>query len=279
MFGYIVINKQELKFREFDVYHSFYCGLCQSLKKKYGKTGQMTLTYDLTFLIMLLSDLYQEEPACDQCRCIAHPLEKHCTRTSHITDYAADMNLLLSYYKCLDDWNDEKKWSRRVISSALKKDADRICATYPEKAATIEKWLLRLHTYEQNHTGTIDEIAGCFGQIMADIFAYRHDEWENDLRQMGFYLGKFIYLMDAYEDLEHDKESGNFNPLLPLWQEEGFEDTCRQILTMMLAETCQAYERLPLDDYISILGNILYSGIWCRFEMITRKRKDPSNHV
>ncbi len=279
MFGYIIINKQELKFKEFDLYHSYYCGLCQKLKEKYGKTGQMTLTYDLTFLIMLLADLYQDEPACDQCRCVAHPLEKHTTRISRFTDYAADMNLLLSYYKCEDDWDDEKKWSKRAASSLLRKKAKEISARYPEKAAIIEKWLVQLHTYEQNHAGNIDEAAGCFGQIMAEIFVYRHDEWEDDLRRMGFYLGKFIYLMDAYEDLEQDHKSGNYNPLLPMWQEEFFEENCRQILTMMLAEACKAFERLPLDDHVPILGNILYSGVWCRYEMTNRKRKDQKDNV
>lgn len=279
MFGYIVINKQELKFKEFDVYHSYYCGLCQALKEKYGKIGQMTLTYDLTFLIMLLADLYQDESVCDRCRCVAHPLEKHLTRTSRFTEYAADMNLLLSYYKCKDDWNDEHKWSRRATSALLHNKAAQIRGKYPGKAKTIEKWLVQLHTYEQNHTGTIDEVAGCFGQIMADIFAFRQDEWEADLRQMGFYLGKFVYLMDAYEDLEQDEQNGTFNPLLPLWKEEWFEDHCRQILTMMLAEACQAFQRLPLADYVPILGNILYSGVWCRFEMIHHKRKDQNDHV
>ena len=279
MFGYIVINKQELKFKEFDLYHSYYCGLCQTLKRSYGKLGQMTLTYDLTFLILLLADLYQDEPVRDRCRCVAHPLEKHATCTSRFTEYASDMNLLLSYYKCEDDWNDEKKLAKGATAALLRKKAELIRAKYPDKATTIESCLVRLHTYEQNHTGTIDEVSGCFGQIMADIFAYRKDEWEADLRQMGFYLGKFIYLMDAYEDLEQDQASGNFNPLLPLWKEDGFEDNCRQILTMMLADACQAFERLPLEEHVPILGNILYSGVWCRFELINRKRKDQNDHV
>ena len=47
MFGYIIVNKQELKFREFDVYQSYYCGLCQSLKERFGRRGQLTLSYDM----------------------------------------------------------------------------------------------------------------------------------------------------------------------------------------------------------------------------------------
>ncbi|MCI8401161.1 MAG: hypothetical protein HFI38_03545 [Lachnospiraceae bacterium] len=279
MFGYINVNKQELKFKEFDLYRSYYCGLCQVLKQKYGKAGQMTLTYDLTFLVFLLTDLYQEEPPVRFCRCAAHPVEKHPSRVSGFTGYAADMNILMSYYQCLDDWYDERKALKRAGSLLLLKAFRRACSTWQKKAAVIEKWMVRLHTYEKNRTGHIDEAAGCFGHIMSEIFACRQDEWEKELRRMGFYLGKFIYLMDAYEDLEKDQKSGNYNPLLPLWQEKNFEEQCHQILTMMLAEACRSFERLPLDSHVPVLRNILYSGVWCRYELISQKRKDNKNHV
>lgn len=279
VFGYIIVNKQELKFKEFDLYRSYYCGLCQVLKEKYGKTGQMTLTYDLTFFVLLLTDLYQQEPEPTLSRCLVHPLEKHLTRISSFTDYAADMNLLLSYYQCLDDWNDDRKVSRKAASLLLQRHFKRISKAYPAKAAQIEKWLVQFHTYEENKAEDIDAAAGCIGQIMAEIFAFRPDEWEAELRHMGFYLGKFIYLMDAYEDLEDDQKTGNYNPLLPLKEQADFEEQCRQILTMMLAEACKSFERLPLADHVTILRNILYSGVWCRYELANQKRKDNQNHV
>jgi hypothetical protein len=279
MFGYIIVNQEELKLKEYHMYRSYYCGLCQVLKEKYGMAGQMTLTYDLTFLILLLSDLYQDTPTEGMCRCIAHPFEKHPTRISRFSDYAADMNVLFSYYQCQDDWNDEKKLSRKAGSVVLKKDFEKIVSRYPEKAAIIENWLVKLHTYEKNHSDNIDEAAGCFGQILAEIFVWQKDEWEQDLRQMGFFLGKFIYLMDAYEDLEKDEKNQNYNPLLSMRQEPDFESYCHQLLTMMLAEACKSFERLPLADNVSILRNILYSGVWSHYELINLKRKEKNNHV
>lgn len=279
MFGYIIVNQDELKIKEYHLYRSYYCGLCQVLKEKYGLAGQMTLTYDLTFLVLLLSDLYQDTPKEGMCRCIAHPFEKHTTRISRFTDYAADMNVLFSYYQCQDDWNDDKKLSRKAGALALKKHFTKISRAYPEKTAIIEKWLVKLHTYEANRSGNIDEAAGCFGQILAEIFAYYSDEWEPDLRQMGFFLGKFIYLMDAYEDLEEDSKDQNYNPLLPMWQEPDFEEQCHQILTMMLADACQSFERLPLADHVSVLRNILYSGVWSHYELTNLKRKEKNDHV
>lgn len=274
MFGYIIVNKQEMKFKEFDLYQSYYCGFCQELKNFYGKTGQLTLSYDLTFLILLLTSLYETETVTSSCKCIAHPFEKHPTRTNEFTKYAADMNLLLAYYKCEDDWLDEKKVTKKAMSGLLKKKVARVASDYPKKAELIRERLTKIQEYEQANSKNIDEIAGCFGDIMAEIFAVRQDEWEKELRRMGFFMGKFIYLMDAYEDVEKDKKDGNFNPFSELYGTEQFEKSCEQILTMMMAECSKAFEKLPLLEYTEILRNILYSGVWCRYEIVKQKRAE-----
>ena len=276
MFGYIIVNKQEMKFREFDLYKSYYCGFCQELKKRYGRSGQLTLSYDLTFLIMLLTSLYEPETAEERCRCIAHPFEKHLTRNNEFSGYAADMNLLLSYYKCEDDWLDERKVTRKAFSDVLRRKVKRICGKYPKKAELIRDRLNQIHECEKRDSANMDEAAGFFGEIMAEIFAVRPDEWENELRRMGFYMGKFIYLLDAYEDVEKDKKDGNYNPFGRLFETEGFEETCEKILTMMMAECSKAFEKLPLIEYTEILRNILYSGVWCRYEMVRGQRKKES---
>ncbi len=95
-----------------------------------------------------------------------------------------------------------------------------------------------------------------------------------DLRELGFYLGKYIYLLDAYEDLEKDKESGNYNPLIKLCDAEGFEEQIFAILEMMMAEAALRFERLPILDIVEILRNILYSGVWSRYDIAKEKRKE-----
>ena len=104
-----MVNKAEMKFREFDIYHSFYCGICRDLKRKYGVRGQMALSYDMTFLAILLTGLYEPQTRRGSCKCVAHPFENHETRNNIFTEYAADMNILFAYYKCQDDWEDERK--------------------------------------------------------------------------------------------------------------------------------------------------------------------------
>lgn len=273
MFGYVVINEQELKVREVGLYRSYYCGFCRELKRKYGFPGQMTLSYDMTFLIMVLSDLYDAKDTVAKTRCIAHPLGEHQTRINLYTEYAADMNLILSYYACLDDWNDEKKLHKLMLARLLQRRSQEAGINYGHKAAVIKDRLDKLHSAEKSDSSDIDLVAGYFGDIMAELFAIYEDEWEEPLRHMGFYLGKFVYIMDAYDDLEKDQKSGSFNPLKKMADRPDFDDCCQQILTMMISRCCEAFELLPCVENLPILRNILYSGVWTRYNNVRAGRQ------
>ncbi len=276
MFGYVVINEQELKVREVGQYRSYYCGFCKRLKDKYGFLGQMTLSYDMTFLIMLLTDLYDAKDEVGEKRCLIHPLEKHITRVNEFTDYAADMNLILSYYTSEDDWKDEHKKSGLLLSGLLKGRSEKAAVDYGHKAAVIKDRLDRLHAAEAENETDIDRMAGFFGDILAELFAVKEDDWETPLRQMGFYLGKFIYIMDAYDDLEKDIRNGSYNPLRSWKDRTDYDDYCYQILTMMISRSCEAFELLPCVELLPIMRNILYSGIWTRYNIVRGKRTDAA---
>ena len=272
MFGYIVVNKPELKFREFGVYQSYYCGLCRALKEKYGRFGQMTLSYDMTFLAMLLTGLYEPETSESTVRCITHPFEKHPVCMNVFTEYAADVNVLLSYYKCEDDWLDEHKAGKYLFASLLRKKNHRIAKEYPAKACKMAENLSRLHEVEKNGGVTLDETAGLFGEIMAELFVYKEDEWADSLRRIGFFFGKFIYLMDAYDDIEADIKKKCYNPFAPRFKEEGFEEEVKLVLTMMMAECSREFEKLPILLHAEILRNILYAGVWTKYEAVHARR-------
>ena len=276
MFGYIVINKAEMKFKDFDTYQSYYCGLCKRLKECYGRRGQMTLSYDMTFLIVLLTGLYEPETTINSVNCIAHPFEKHTARTNEYSDYAASMNLILTYYKCKDDWNDERKKKSYAVMQALRSKMEVIKKAYPEKVSRVTANLQRLSILETENEQNIDLMAGLFGEIMAELFAVRHDEWEASLRKIGFFLGKFVYLMDAYEDVEKDIQSGNYNPFKKAFTEDtNFAENIRSLLTLMMAECSREFEKLPILMHTDILRNILYSGVWQKYVLVTEKRNNP----
>lgn len=274
MFGYIIINKGDMKFKEFDVYHSYYCGLCHALKERYGKAGQMSLSYDMTFLVMLLGSLYEPETGVEEGKCIAHPFEKHSVRINEFSFYAADMNLLFTYYKCRDDWEDERKVSRLAYGKLLKKAYRSICSRYGEKARRIDNLMRVISQEEKKKNQDVDYMSGLFGEIMGEMMAVRKDEWRDNLKAMGGSLGKFIYLMDAYEDIEEDIRRKRYNPLIKRYNNPDFEEEIRTILTMIMADCCKEFEKLPVIENVEILRNILYSGIWYRYEMVRRKREE-----
>lgn len=272
MFGYIMINKAEMKFREFDVYHSYYCGICRELKRKYGACGQLSLSYDMTFLAILLTGLYEPETRSGSCKCAAHPFESHETRNNIYTEYAADMNILFSCYKCHDDWEDEKKLRKLLYGKILEGRAGKLKELYGTKIRTINLLMHDFSELEKSNPGDIDGLAGLFGRVMGEIMAVREDEWADTLRRLGFFLGKFIYLCDAYEDIEADIRKGTPNPLKSKYGNPDFEEECRTILMMMMSECCREFESLPILENVEILRNILYSGVWGRYEAAREKR-------
>ena len=244
MFGYVVVNRDELKIKEYRTYRSYYCGLCHALRERHGIRGQMTLNFDMVFLALLLCGLYEPHSTRMRQRCIAHPLEKHEIRSNEVLDYVADMNILLFYEKCRDDWNDEKKWTRKAMSGLLKNAYQKAAEKHPQKTEKILTCLNRIYQEEKKNELDIDKMSGYYGEVMAEVFACYPDVWEESLRKMGFYMGKFVYLMDAFDDVEDDLKNGTYNPLKQAFTQdwENFDDNCRGILTMMMAECSRDFE-------------------------------------
>lgn len=265
MFGYIMIHKDELKIRDYNKYCAYYCGLCHELKKRHGELARLTLTYDMTFLVILLTGLYEVKTAELSKRCILHPAKKQPLLINRFTQYAADMGLLLSYYNLKDDWRDEKKLLSFAMSEALRHSCLKVAEKYPRQAAAVKLSIEKLTECEQSRRKELDLAAGYTGELLGAIFSPRKDEWSGGLQRLGFYLGKFIYLNDAWEDLHKDKKSGNYNPLIYYEAEPQFEKMVNDVLIMMAAACAKEFERLPILKDADILRNVLYSGIWTRY--------------
>ena len=270
MFGYVVANKPELKIREFARYKGFYCGLCRSLQKNHGPLGQMTLTYDMTFLVLLLTSLY--EPKTDELKkhCLVHPGKKQLMLVNEISDYASDMNILLTHDHMEDDWQDEKKITGFLGMKAFGGKKRKIATKYKRQSEKIENALTELAKLEKENCQDIDCVARPFGELMGEIFVWKEDAFQNILRQMGFYFGKFIYILDAYMDVEKDDQKGCYNPFLEQYKTEGFEQRVKEILDCTLKMAIIEFEKLPCEQDLAILRNILYEGVWTMYE---RKHK------
>jgi len=263
MFGYVILNKPEIKFREFDEYRSYYCGLCSALRKK-NVFSAFSLSYDLTFLYMLLSSLYEEKCVCRSCRCVCHPFKKHAERVDCYADYAADMAIILSYYKCLDDFRDDKNIIKYFYSCILSPSFKKAEKKYADKSEKIKASLAEIARCEGRDF--LEGAANAFGEILRQVFTPHDDMWKTPLGELGFYLGKFIYIMDSYDDLEEDIKRRRPNPLKKNCDMPNFDRECENLLNMMGAEAASRLEYLPIVENAEILKNIIYGGIWVKFE-------------
>ncbi|MGN0465534.1 MAG: DUF5685 family protein [Lachnospiraceae bacterium] len=271
LFGYIILNKPEIKFKEFDIYRSYYCGLCKELKKSSGNFSRFLLSYDMTFIYILLTSLYEPKTTVVRERCGLNPAKKQLILRNEIGEYIADMSTIMSYYKCRDDWKDERKLNAKVLLEIIKRKNKNLSKKYQKKVKNISYWMKKIDEGEKKNNQNIDEMAGYFGQIMAELFAYKEDEWQQSLRKMGFFLGKFIYLMDAYDDFFEDLEKGNYNPFSEMSGEENFDERVGKILLMMMAECTRVFEQLPIIENVELLRNILYAGVWVKYEQVKNR--------
>lgn len=267
MFGYVTVYKPELKIKDFEKYRAYYCGLCRTLQKQYGFVGQVTLTYDMTFAIILLTSLYESATEQSDHRCVVHPIKKQQMLQNEITEYAAAMNVVLAYYHMQDDWQDDKSVKGLAGTALLRRQVKQIEAQYPRQCKVMQEQLQRLQECEKAGSTDIDLVAGCFGELMGELFLYKQDRWEAGLRRFGFFLGKFIYIMDAFDDIEKDIKGNNYNPLKSLYENkrQEFDESCREMLVMMVAECSEEFEKLPCIIDLDILRNILYDGVWVKY--------------
>ena len=272
MFGYVRINKMDLTFREFDVYKGYYCGLCKYLKQNHGEISRLSLNYDITFLILLLTSVYRPKSTITQEVCIANPIKKKARIVNEITEYAASMNVLLTYYKLEDNLHDDKGIKDILAYNIYKGKLKKAYEKYPEKADYIKNQLVVLQNLEESNSTDIDAVSNTFGNLMGEIFAYKNDKYEHDLRIIGFNIGKYIYMLDAYEDLDRDIKKGRYNPFIEYAnKKEELRKRVDKLISISLGHLAQSIDNLHIKFNINIIENIIYSGVYLRYKNILNK--------
>ena len=264
MLGNIVTNPNLLEDNDKRYYRECYCGLCKALQARYKNISRFTLNYDMNFLIVLLNEVYKENNEKLECRCMMHPVNKHTYIKGKFVDYVADMNILLAYYNLLDDCQDDKNVFANCYAKMIKKSLKKICKKYPKKAETVQNSLKELNELEANNIINPDLSAQCSGKLFGEIFAPFEDEHKEKLRNFGDSLGKFIYILDACIDFEKDIKKKRYNPLITNSKTE-FDD----MLNLLLADCLEKYKELNISN--KIIENILYPGIWTKYELHKKK--------
>ena len=268
MFGYILADTRELQPEERARYKGCYCGLCRAIGARCGHRCRTCLTYDMAFLALLLGSLYEPPETAEKGPCILHPLGNRRSWHTEATDYAADLNVILARLNCLDDWADEHRLLRLGEAKLLNAGAAAAEERQPRKAAAVRDCLRELGEIEARGEKSPDPGASAFGRLMGELFVWREDRWSADLRQAGEHMGRFLYLLDALEDLEKDRRRGNYNPLAGILEEGASREEILDILVNQMSSCAFALDRLPLVQDAAILKNIVYTGVW-----LTLRRK------
>ena len=296
MFGYVIPLKSELKVREFNLFKAYYCGLCFSIKKNFGNIPRMALNYDMTFLAILLDGLNPYDHELKLSRCVAHPVKnKPFVVDNNPLKYAANMNVSLFYFKLLDDVNDDKDLKSKSLALTLSPYRKKFNSSVKEINDIIKENLNKLSSLEESKDFTsIDEICDPFSIIVAKILElYPHkiiddsEETRSNLYNLGYALGKWIYLIDALDDLEEDMSKNKFNPINYLFNEDNkpYEEFIILIKDRIefsifnCACNCKDYlEKLNLKRNREILENIINLGMMDKYLNILTpkecKRKD-----
>ncbi len=271
MFGFVTANISELTKEQRQRYAGVYCGICRRIRAQGSQLARLGLSYDMAFLSLLLMSLYEPEEQHHRSRCAIHPVKPRPWVDNAYIRYGADLNVALTYYKCLDDWQDDKRPTARLLAGKLEPLLPQIRRQYPRQCAAIETCIQRLSQLEQEGTTDADACANCFGELMGELLVYREDLWADLLRKTGFYLGRFIYLADAMVDYSRDIKKGRYNPLTGQ-----ASDAWEQYLILAMGSCTDYFERLPLVQDKDILDNILYSGVWCN---VKTKKETRNRHA
>lgn len=269
MFGIVSASPKEMTPAQRQRYNAVYCGICREIRKTASQTARLCLSYDMVFLAMLLESLYEPAQISGDRACMLHPFRPKKWICDDYIAYAADMNVALAYYKCLDDWQDEGKASARILAKQLEKFMSTIREKWPRQCRAMETCIAEISRMEKEGCSNPDEPAGSFGRLMEELLVYRSDHWEGYLRSLGNALGRFVYLCDAAMDLLSDEKKGCYNPFLAM---DGRPDENRieEYLVLTMAACTRAYEMLPLVEDKDILDNILYSGVWLGYRTAKR---------
>lgn len=276
MFGYVTPLEGELKVKEQSFYKSTYCGLCKAMGKRVCASSRMTLSYDMVFLVMVRFLLTKETITFRKTRCATSPHKKRVVVERNATlDYCGAAGSLLAYHNLADDVAD-KKGVRRLVAKLLCRAARRMRrkAALPDLDRAIEETLKELSALEGSGEATVDAAASLFGELLSTVFAYGLDGGEQRIAaELGYHVGKWIYIADAADDYRKDKERGEFNPLPTLDKE-----TLRCSLTLELAAAASAAALIePSDEGIKhIIDNILYLGMPSRMEKILGQYPDTT---
>lgn len=270
MFGFIRPVKSELKVKEADRFQQVYCGLCHAIRARYGRFYTMFLSYDMTFYALVVGSGETPKAQTERRRCDAHPVTKRvCAAPDDALALAADASVLLSYHKFHDNLADEKG-AKRLLAAVLcrlgRRGYEKARARLPEADRDIRAALDELHVLENENCASMDRAADASARMTAAVVPHTGDARERVLRQMFYHAGRWLYLLDAAQDVPEDMKTGAYNPLVQRYALKtpditDIKQPLERTLERSLADVCTAFDLLDAQRDAEIIRNIIFLGM------------------
>lgn len=285
MFGYVRPFKPYLRMCEYEVYRAVYCGVCKAIGREFGQIPRFSLSYDLAFLALCDMSLNKEQLVCKSQRCIAHPFVKRtCGLDNKALRRSASIGSILVYHKLKDDISDSDLKDRLKAKAALvffEGVYNKASVKYKSLSEQIEHQLKLQNQLEKEKCSSVDMASSPTAEIMRAAFCAVSDDLDKKMKlgRFGYFLGRYIYLTDALDDIIKDSVSGSYNPLLcgisgKLSQKEYKRIAAKteSSIRLTLGSLAESYVALDFGLYKTILDNIIYLGLNDTFIRVKERR-------
>lgn len=285
MFGYVTVGNNQMTEEEYAVFSSYYCGVCKATGKVASQMSRLGLSYDITFLALVLASLKKETKICTS-GCLIHPVKKRgCVVDDTAVSYASAAGVVLTYLKLKDDWQDDRSIKAFIGMLVFYRGCRKAKKLLGREYEVIENQLEILSGYEKCGSDSIDDTAEAFGKILECLFTpefVTDEKQRRTLAWLGFNLGRWIYVIDAINDLERDLKSGSYNPFIKM----GYTDlkTCARdmelSLTLTLDGIATSFELTDIKQNRDLIATIIYISLKEKQQSIlSGERKDSDESV
>lgn len=295
MFGYVRPYKQEMLVKELELYRSVYCGLCKQLGKDYGAFARFILNYDCTFLAMVCAGINKNcgKPSFIRRCCTCNPLKRcnYCSLNDNSLEIAAAFCVISFYYKLKDTISDEgflKTAAAGILLPTAKLWRNKAAKKYPRFDEIVSLMLQKQIETEKLNNCSVDRAADPSAEMLSQLmitFASDKNE-ERIYSRFGYFLGRWIYIIDAADDFDKDKASGSFNPIVNKFSDrkdlnsenEEFKSYCNGLLNQTTANLIAAYNLMEVKIFGSIIEHIINIGMSEMQRQIIFDKDRKNNH-
>ncbi len=285
MLGYVKAFKPELKIKDYELYRGIYCSLCRALGRNYSPVAQLFLSYDFAFAAVLRLAVAEGCCSFSQKRCSYNPAKKCmiCSDKAEL-DFCSHAVIITVFYKVLDNIHDggiKTKIIAALIYPIIYLMHEKAARLAPEIDKIIGKSMTEQAQIEEKNAG-IDEAAHPSADALGRIIAIGFDEKRSEgLYKLGYMVGRYVYILDAVDDLESDIKSKSFNPFKAKFNivdnsecREDFLKRAEEMLNLTHSSALDALDEIEMHRFDDILENIVYDGLIGSEEKVLGKYRE-----